>query len=85
MSATPTGKSCAVQASGDTSASSNAAQKEFVPDEQQLEQLIEAAKQRMCEAPERAGKLRHWREMVRLMDQRSPHYVRFLERMRGLA
>lgn len=53
-------------------------------DEQELEQLIEAAKQRMCEAPARAEKLRHWREMVRLMDQRTPHRVRFMERVRGL-
>lgn len=52
--------------------------------EEQLEQLIESAKQRMCEAPERSEKLRHWREMVRLIDQRSPSRVRFMERMAGL-
>ena len=52
--------------------------------EAELEQQIEAAKQRMCEAPERSEKLRHWREMVALIDQRSPGRVRFMERMAGL-
>ena len=52
--------------------------------ESQLEAAIEAAKQRMCAAPTRDGKLEHWREMCRLIDQRTPHRVRFMERMRGL-
>lgn len=53
--------------------------------EEQLELDIEAAKQRMCEAPARADKLVHWREMVRLIDQRTPHRRRFMARMAGLA
>lgn len=52
--------------------------------ESQLETAIKAASDRMCAAPERAGKMREWREMCRLIDQRTPHRVRFLERMRGL-
>lgn len=53
--------------------------------ESQLEIAIEAAKQRMCAAPARQDKLTHWREMCRLMEQRTPHRVRFMSRMRGLA
>lgn len=53
--------------------------------ESQLEAAISAAKDRMCAAPTREGKLEHWREMVRLIDQRTPHRVRFMQRMRGLA
>lgn len=53
--------------------------------ERLLEQQIEAAKQRMCAAPERDEKLRHWREMCRLIDQRTPSRVRFMERIRSLA
>lgn len=53
--------------------------------ETQLETEIEAAKQRMCAAAAREDKLTHWREMCRLMEQRTPHRVRFMERMRGLA
>lgn len=57
----------------------------YASDETLLEQQIEAAKQRMCAAPARDDKLAHWREMCRLMEQRTPHRVRFMERMRGLA
>jgi hypothetical protein len=53
--------------------------------EEQLEQKIEAAKQQMCSAPEREEKLRHWREMCRLIDLRTPARVRFMERVAGLA
>jgi hypothetical protein len=53
--------------------------------EAQLELAIAAAMQRLCKAPERAEKMRHWREMVRLIDQRTPHRRRFMERMRGIA
>jgi hypothetical protein len=52
--------------------------------EELLELQIEAAKQRMCEAPDRADKMRHWREMCRLIDQRTPHRRRFMERLRGI-
>jgi hypothetical protein len=59
--------------------------KSYLSAEQQLEAAIQAASDRMCAAPERADKLRHWREMVRLMEQRTPERVRFMERVRGLA
>jgi hypothetical protein len=52
--------------------------------EEQLEQQIEAAKQRMCDAPDRDGKMREWREMCRLIDQRTPERRRFMARVRGL-
>lgn len=52
--------------------------------EEALELAIEAAKQRMCSAPERQEKMRHWREMCRLIDQRTPSRRRFMERMAGL-
>lgn len=52
--------------------------------EELLEREIEAAMQRMCAAPSREDKLTHWREMCRLMDQRTPSRRRFMERMRGL-
>jgi hypothetical protein len=53
--------------------------------EEALERAIEAAKQRMCAAPERPEKMRHWREMCRLIDLRTPSRRRFMERMAGLA
>lgn len=52
--------------------------------EEQLELAISAASARMCSAPTRDGKLIAWRELVQLIDQRSPSRVRFMERMRGL-
>lgn len=57
---------------------------EISASEAQLEQLIEAAKQRMCAAADWNDKRKHWSEMVRLIDQRSPSRVRFMERMAGL-
>jgi hypothetical protein len=80
----PVGNFAAVEALGNIPASSQRPEPQF-RSEAELEAAIEAAKQRMCEAPEREGKLRYWREMCRLIDKRSIHYVRFLERMRGLA
>lgn len=53
--------------------------------EQQLELAIEAANLRLCAAPTREEKLAAWRQMCALIDQRSIHRVRFMERMRGLA
>lgn len=53
-------------------------------DEAQLEVAIEAAKQRLCAAPDYDEKLLHWREMVRLIDQRSPQRRQFMARVRGL-
>jgi hypothetical protein len=50
-----------------------------------LELEIESARQRLCAVQSREEKLAAWREMCRLMDQRTPHRVRFMERMRGLA
>lgn len=60
----------------------------FVPShiaEVLLESAIEVAKQRMLDGKTREEKLSAWREMVRLIDQRTPARVRFMERMAGLA
>ena len=68
---------------GNTAAEAQRAALQF-SSEAELEQQIEAAKQRMCAAPDRDGKLRHWREMCRLIDLRTPSRRRFMERVRGL-
>ena len=77
------GVSCATVDTVNTSAPTQREPQPF-RSEEELETAIEAAKQRMCAAPERDEKLRHWREMCRLIDQRSPHRIRFMERMAGL-
>lgn len=84
---TPVGNPCSVEAVDNTTATSNAPSARFVPphvSEVLLETAIEVAKQRLCEAPTRAEKLDAWREMCRLIDQRTPARVRFMERMAGL-
>ena len=53
--------------------------------EAELEAAIAAAYQRLINAPTWEEKLERWREMVKLIDQRTPARVRFMERMRGLA
>jgi hypothetical protein len=53
--------------------------------EQQLELAIAAAMARLCAAPTRAEKLREWREMCRLIDQRTHARQRFMARVQGLA
>lgn len=53
--------------------------------EAELEAAISAAMARMCDAPTREEKLREWREMCALIDQRTPARVRFMERTRGIA
>jgi hypothetical protein len=53
--------------------------------EEQLERQIEAARQRMCAAPDRTLKMQYWREMCGLIDQRTPSRRRFMERVQGLA
>jgi hypothetical protein len=53
--------------------------------EAQIEHAISDAMARMCAAPDRTLKMQYWREMCRLIDQRTPARVRFLERTRGLA
>lgn len=53
--------------------------------ESQLEAAVAAANLRLCVAPTREEKLAAWRQMCALIDQRSIHRVRFMERMRGLA
>jgi hypothetical protein len=78
------GKSFAPNALGNTSASTQRTSTEF-GSEEQIELAISAAMQRMCSAPDRAGKMRHWREMCRLIDQRTPSRRRFMERVAGLA
>lgn len=83
MTYSAVGKSDSVEAVDNTTAGTQRAHEPF-RSESQLEAEIEAAKQRMCAAPERDEKLTHWREMVRLIDQRSPHRVRFMERIAGL-
>lgn len=64
----------------------NEAAAQFVPqrDEEELERAISAAHDRLISAPDWNDKLTHWREMVRLIDQRTPARVRFMERMAGL-
>lgn len=74
-------------AGGNRSAASNVREEKFVPahlSEVLLESAIEVAKQRMCESATRAEKMDAWREMCRLIDQRTPSRRRFMERMRGL-
>lgn len=53
-------------------------------DEYALELAISAASDRMCAAEDRALKLQYWREMCRLIDQRTPARRRFMARLRGL-
>jgi hypothetical protein len=81
---TAAGNSCPVAASANSPAKTERESGKF-GSEQQLERAIEAAKQLLCAAPTREQKLTHWREMVRLIDQRTPARVRFMERTRGLA
>jgi hypothetical protein len=38
----------------------------------------------MCAAPDRTLKMQCWREMCRLIDQRTPERMRFMARVRGL-
>lgn len=83
MTADRPGTFCAVNALGNTPAPTQRPVFQF-GSEAELETAIEAAKQRMCEAPARTDKLVHWREMCRLIDQRTPHRRRFMERMAGL-
>jgi hypothetical protein len=59
--------------------------KTFRAAEEQLELAIEAARERMCAAPDRTLKMQYWREMCRLIDQRTPERRRFMERTQGLA
>lgn len=58
---------------------------QFSSAEAQLEAEIQAAFQRLCTVPHRHEKLAAWREMVRLIDQRTPERRRFMARVRGLA
>lgn len=77
------GKSCSVNALGNTSATIERAPEPF-RSEDQLEADIQATYERLCSAPEWDEKPRHWREMVRLIDLRTPSRRRFMERMQGL-
>lgn len=54
-------------------------------DEASLERAIAETNLLMCAAPTREEKLAAWRQMCALIDQRSIHRVRFMERMRNLA
>lgn len=53
--------------------------------EAELEAAIEAARARLCAVPTREEKMAAWREMCRLIDQRTPARWRFMARMRGLS
>ena len=77
------GKTCAVKGLGNSPAQTQRVRPQF-SSEEALEAAIAAAMQRMCEAPTREGKMRHWREMCRLIDQRTPARRRFMERLRSL-
>lgn len=76
------GKSCAVNSLGNTPAQTKSPPLMF--GSAHLESEIAAAKERMCAAPTRKGKLAAWREMCQLIDQRSPETVAAMERARGL-
>lgn len=78
------GNSCAVNGLGNSSALTQRAAEPF-RSETELEAEIRAAYESLCAAPEWDEKLRHWREMVRLIDLRTPSRRRFMERMQGLA
>lgn len=86
MTDTAVRNSCAVNALGNTSGSNERPATKFGSpcSEEELEAHIEAAKQRMCEAPDRTLKMQYWREMCRLIDQRTPARRRFMERVAGL-
>lgn len=83
MTDTTVGNYCAVNPLVNTSGSSERAQIKF-SSEEELERHIEAAKERMCAVEDRSEKMRHWREMCRLIDLRTPARRRFMERVAGL-
>lgn len=82
----PVGNSCAVNGLGNSPAHTQRQPAEFSSplSEVLLETAIEVARQRMCEGASRAEKIDAWREMAQLIAQRTPHRVRFMERMRGI-
>jgi hypothetical protein len=80
---TGVGKRCVAVDLVNTAASTKSPASEF-RSETDLEAAIKAASDRMCAAPDREGKMQHWREMCRLIDLRTPHRVRFMERMRAI-
>jgi hypothetical protein len=80
---TDVGNFCAALDVVNTTASTKQSAREF-RSETDLEHAIKAASDRMLAAPDRDAKMQHWREMCRLIDQRTPHRVRFMERMRSL-
>lgn len=77
------GNSCAVNTLGDIPAQTQRTATDF-RSEAELEAAIKAASDRMCVAPTREGKMREWREMCALIDQRTPSRRRFMERTQGL-
>lgn len=58
--------------------------KSYVSADTELEQQIAAASDRLGEAQGREAKLAAWREMVKLIDQRTSEQVAALEAQRGL-
>lgn len=83
MSATPAGTSCAVEDNGDSPAKAQRDLQSF-RSEYDLERAINAATIALGEGQTRAEKMQRWRELCRLIDQRTPARRRFMERMRGL-
>lgn len=54
------------------------------PDQAELERAIERAKQRVLSSPDVADKRWHFRELARLINQRTPEQVARMERAKGL-
>jgi hypothetical protein len=80
---TDVGNFCAALDVVNTTASTKQPASEF-RSETDLEHAIKAAKQRMCDAPDRDGKMQHWREMCALIDKRTPWRRRFLQRLEAM-
>lgn len=78
-----TGNSCAVEVSGDNAAATERGTREFGSDAE-LEIAIAEASDKLGDAQGRPAKLAAWRELVRLIDQRSPLQVFAMEREKGL-
>lgn len=78
------GELAARSGEGNTPAVAQRTDRQFGSDEE-LELAIARASDTLGDAVGRPAKLAAWRELVRLIDLRSIHQVRFMERMRGIA
>jgi hypothetical protein len=80
---TQVGNCCAVETVDNTTAATKRTQPEFSSDAE-LEIAIDKASEKLVAAQGRPAKLAAWRELVRLIDQRSPLQVFAMEREKGL-